>query len=148
MASPFLHIPYWRSGGFEGIQYRTQLYFTPLSRETVTLGIYLFENGGEPWAGRTFDYEIDQHVDKVTTNRDGMISITLGGGQIVRVQINVLDHEYGTGEVHLLEATEETPLLARGEVEVFAQEEAGGFELSISEVTITGGRPVVVDPPR
>ena len=146
MAEPFLHIPFWRTGGFDNIQYRSQLYFTPLSPQPVVLGIYLFENGGEPWAGRTFEYEIDQHIDKVTTNREGMLSIELGGGQVVRIQINVLEHEYGTGEVHLLRAPGDTPLLARGDLEVFAKEDSGGFELSTSEITITGGRPVTVTP--
>jgi|GEM_PF-867507 len=146
MSAGFLHIPFWRSGGWEDITYRTQLYLCPLSQEPVELAVYLFENGGKPWAGRTFNYEIDQSVSQVTTNRDGMLRIRVGAGQMVRIEINVLEHEYGTGEIHLLSGTEVVPLLARGDLESFASEQGEGFELSNSEITITGGTPALLEP--
>jgi hypothetical protein len=37
-------------------------------------------------------------------------------------------------------------MLARGELEVFAAETTGGFEMSTAEITITGGRPVILQP--
>ena len=97
MANGFLYIPFWRAGGWDDNTYRTQLYFAPLSQGPVRLGIFLYENGGRPWVGKTFDYEIDQHVDRVTTNRDGMLDVNVGPNQIIRLEINVTDHEYGTG---------------------------------------------------
>ena len=145
--SGFLHIPFWRTGGWEEITYRTQLYLTPLSREPVRLGIFLYENGGKPWSGKSFTFEIDQHADRVTTNSEGMLDVRVGPGQTVRIEINAMEHEYGTGEVHLLSGGEPTPILARGDLEVFA-EEASGFEMSTSEITITGGKPVVLEPGR
>ncbi len=146
--SGFMYIPFWRAGGWEEITYRTQIYLAPLSSGPVQLGVFLFENGGKPWAGKTFEMEIDQIVKKVTTDRNGMLSVDLGPNQIVRIQINVLDHEYGTGEVHLLSSTEpQVPILARGELEIFA-EEMTGFEMSVSEITITGCRPVILEPAR
>lgn len=143
--SGFMHIPFWRAGGWEDTTYRTQLFFTPLSRAAVRLGIYLFENGGKPWAGKTFQYEIDHFVQDVTTDRNGMVAIDVGPGQIVRLEVNAIEHEYGTGEVHLLSGNEPVPLLARGDLEIFAAER-DGFELSVSEISITGGRPVVLEP--
>lgn len=140
----FLYLPFWRAGGWEDITYRTQLYLTPLSRGPVTLGVFFFENGGQPWSNRTFSIEIDQHVDQIVTDRDGMIRINMGPGQTVRIEINVLDHEYGTGEVHLLAGEPPVLMLARGELEVFARE-AEGFEMSVAEITITGAQPVVLD---
>src|SRR5512136_2740390 len=77
----FMYIPFWRAGGWEEITYRTQLYFTPLSQGPVRLGIYLFENGGKPWANKTFEAEIDQSAGEVTTNRDGMLDVQVGPGQ-------------------------------------------------------------------
>ena len=41
----FLYVPFWRTGGWDDIQYRTQLYFAPLSQGPVRLGLFLFENG-------------------------------------------------------------------------------------------------------
>jgi hypothetical protein len=145
--SGFLYVPFWRSGGWEDITYRTQLYFTPLSRESVRLGLYLYENGGKPWANKSFLMEIDQHTEQISTNREGMLDLSVGPGQTVRVEVNVVDHEYGTGEVHLLSGKEQVLILARGELEIFAQE-ASGFEMSSSEITITGARPVVLEPGR
>lgn len=145
MSVGFLHIPYWRSGGWEDTTYRTQLYFCPLSQEPVELAIYLFENGGNAYANKTFDYEIDQHVDRVSTNREGMLRIRVGAGQIIRIEINALEHEYGTGEVHLLTGTQNVPMLARGELETFASE-ASGFEMSTCEITITAGTPIILEP--
>jgi len=141
----FMYIPFWRAGGWEDITYRTQLYFAPLSQESVRLGIFLYENGGKPWAGQRFNMEIDQRVAQVTTNRDGMLDIEIGPGQTVRIEINVLDHEYGTGEVHLLAGSGPVPLLARGDLELFAAE-ASGFEMSVSEISITGATPVILEP--
>lgn len=140
----FMYIPFWRSGGWEDITYRTQLYLAPLSQSRVRLGVFFFENGGLPWAGKTFSLEIDQSVAEVTTNRDGMIEIEMGPGQTVRIEINVLEHEYGTGEVHLLAGSGGVPILARGDLEIFA-EEAAGFEMSVSEISITGARPIVLE---
>ena len=145
--SGFLYIPFWRTGGWEEISYRTQLYFTPLSRSSVRLGIFLYENGGKPWANKSFQMEIDQHIDRVTTNREGMLDVQVGPGQTVRIEVNAVDHEYGTGEVHLLSGNEQILVLSRGELEIFAQE-ASGFEMSSSEITITGARPVVLEPNR
>jgi hypothetical protein len=143
----FLYLPFWRSGGWEEITYRTQLYFTPLGQASSRLGIYLFENGGKPWANKTFQLEIDQNSGEATTNRDGMLDIRVGPGQTLRVEINVMEHEYGTGEVHLLSGNEPVLLLARGDLEVFASEaSSGGFELSTSEITITGCHPVLLEP--
>jgi hypothetical protein len=141
----FMYIPFWRAGGWQDITYRTQLYFAPLSQEPVRLGIFLYENGGKPWAGQRFNMEIDQRVSQVTTNRDGMLDVEVGPGQTVRIEINVLDHEYGTGEVHLLAGSGPTPLLARGDLELFAAE-ASGFEMSVSEISITGATPVILEP--
>ncbi len=141
----FLYIPFWRSGGWEDITYRTQLYFAPLGRESVRLGIYLYENGGKPWANKSFTVEIDQHSRKAKTNRDGMLDVEVGAGQTVRIEINVVDHDYGTGEVHLLAGGENVPILARGDLEIFAPE-ASGFEMSTSEITITGARPIMLEP--
>lgn len=143
--SGFAYIPFWRSGGWEDITYRTQLYFTPLSRQPVRLGVYLYENGGQPWANKTFLLELDQNTRQISTNRDGMLDIQIGPGQMVRIEINVVEHEYGTGEVHLLSGNEQVLLLARGDLEIFAAE-ASGFEMSSSEITITGGRPIVLEP--
>lgn len=145
MSTGYLYIPFWRAGGWQDTTYRTQLYFAPLSQESVRLGIYLFENGGKPWSGKEFSYEIDQQVSTVRTNQDGMLDITVGSYQIVRIEINVLDHEYGTGEVHLLSGSQSVPLLARGDLELFARE-ASGFEMSTSEITITAGTPVMLEP--
>ena len=141
----FMYIPFWRSGGWNEISYRTQLYLAPLSQGPVRLAVFFYENGGKPWAGKTFAIEIDQMVREVTTNDQGMIAIDIGPGQMVRIEISVVEHEYGTGEVHVVGGTETVPLLARGEVEVFAAE-ASGFEMSISEISITGARPVMVEP--
>lgn len=147
MSLGFVYIPFWRSGGWEDIQYRTQLYLAPLSSEPVDLGIYLYENGGSVWAGKTFNFEIDQHVSQVTTNRDGMFQIRINPFQVVRVEINVLDHDYGTGEIHLLSGTQPVPLLARAELEAFAKEaSSGGFEMTTSEITITAGTPQMLEP--
>ena len=110
--SGFMYIPFWRAGGWEDITYRTQLYLAPLSQEPVRLGVFLFENGGKAWAGKKFNIEIDQHVEQITTNRDGMLPVDVGPGQMVRIEINVLEHEYGTGEVHLLSDNPSVPLLA------------------------------------
>ncbi len=142
-----LYIPFWRAGGWEDITYRTQLYIAPLSQEPVRLGVFFFENGGKPWAGKSFDIEIDQRVQRVTTNRDGMLDVELDPNQVVRIEINVLDHEYGTAEVHLLSGSQPVPTLARGELEAFAKE-AAGFEMSVAEITITGARPEVLEPGR
>lgn len=141
----FMYIPFWRTGGWEDISYRTQLYLTPLSRGRVRLGVFLFENGGTPWAGKELSLEIDQAVGRVTTNADGMLEVDMGPGQTVRIEINVLDHEYGTGEVHLLAGEPPVMMLARGELEVFARE-AEGFEMSVAEITITGAQPAILDP--
>jgi hypothetical protein len=141
----FMHIPFWRTGGWEDITYRSQIYVTPLSQEAVRLGIYLFENGGEPWVDKTFNYEIDQHVDRVTTNSNGLLVIDVGPGQTVRLEINHPEHEYGTGELHLLSGSTPIPVLARGDLEIFASE-ASGFEMSVSSIEITGARPIVIDP--
>lgn len=147
MPNGICYIPFWRAGGWKDITYRTQLYLAPLSQESVRLGIFFFENGGKAWAGRSFDIEIDQIVERITTNRDGMLDIQVGPNQTVRIEINVLEHEYGNGEVHLLSGTNPVPLLARGEVEAFAAE-ASGFEMSICEVSITAGRPEILEPGR
>jgi|SRR5690554_1317360 hypothetical protein len=140
----FMYIPFWRTGGWEDISYRTQLYLTPLSRGRVRLGVFLFENGGTPWAGKELSLEIDQAVGRVATNADGMLEVDMGPGQTVRIEINALEHEYGTGEVHLLDGEGQVPMLARGDLEVFAQE-AAGFEMSVSEISITGARPTVLE---
>lgn len=140
-----MYIPFWRAGGWQEITFRTQLYIAPLSQTPVRLGVYLFENGGKPWAGKTFDMEIDQIVQQVTTDRNGMLNLEIGPNQVVRIEINVLEHEYGTGEIHLLSGSQAVPVLARGDLEVFARE-ASGFEMSSSEITITGARPVVLEP--
>jgi hypothetical protein len=142
--SGFLYIPFWRAGGWEDITYRTQIYLTSLGQGPVDLGIYLYENGGKPWAGRNFSFEIDQKVGSVSTDRNGMLTIRLGPGQTVRIEINVLEHEYGTGEVHLLGGAQSAYILARGDLEVFAPE-TGGFEMSTSEITITGCQPVLLE---
>lgn len=141
----FMYIPFWRSGGWNEIVYRTQLYLTPLSQGPVRLAVFFYENGGKPWSGKTLAIEIDQSVSDVTTNDQGMIAIDIGPGQMVRIEMNVMEHEYGTGEVHVLGGTASVPVLARGEVEVFASEQSG-FEMSISEISITGGRPVILEP--
>lgn len=143
----FMYIPFWRSGGWEDISYRTQLYLTPLSQDTVRLGVFLYENGGQPWGGRNFSIEIDQTVTQASTNSDGLLAIDVGAGQTVRIEINVLEHEYGTGEVHLLQGSGPVPLLARGDLEVFAQESTG-FEMSVSEISITGATPAILQPTR
>ena len=143
--SGFMYIPFWRAGGWQDITYRTQIYLAPLSEQPVTLGVYLYENGGKPWTGKTFSIEIDQSVSEATTDNNGMIQINVGPGQTVRIEINVLDHEYGTGEVHLLSGNQPVALLARGDLETFAQESTG-FEMSTSEITITAARPVVLEP--
>lgn len=144
MAS-FMYIPFWRSGGWEDISYRTQLYLTPLSQDAVRLGVFLYENGGRPWAGRNFSIEIDQSVTQASTNADGLLAIDVGPGQTVRIEINVLEHEYGTGEVHLLQGSGPVPVLARGDLEIFAQESTG-FEMSVSEISITGATPAILQP--
>jgi hypothetical protein len=143
--SGFMYLPFWRAGGWQDITYRTQIYLAPLSEQPVTLGVYLYENGGKPWTGKTFSIEIDQSVSEATTDNNGMIQIDMGPGQTVRIEINVLDHEYGTGEVHLLSGDQPVALLSRGDLETFAAE-AAGFEMSTSEITITGARPVVLEP--
>lgn|SRR5574341_1609470 len=141
----FLYLPFWRSGGWEEITYRTQLYLTPLSQNPARLGVYLFENGGKPWTGKTFNAEIDQRTGQVTTDRNGMLDVTVGPGQTIRIEINALDHEYGTGEVHLLSGDQTILILARGDLEVFAKEPSGtGFEMSTSEISITGAHPVTL----
>jgi hypothetical protein len=141
----FMYLPFWRAGGWEDITYRTQLYLTPLSQQPVRLGVFLYENGGQPWGGKRFTIEIDQHVEQITTNRDGMLDLSIGPGQTIRVEINVVEHEYGTGEVHLLSGSEPVAVLARGDLEIFAPE-ATGFEMSTSEITITGANPVILEP--
>jgi hypothetical protein len=140
-----LYVPFWRAGGWQDITYRTQFYIAPLSQEPVRLGIFFFENGGRPWSGKTFDIEVDQSVQRVTTNRDGMLDIELDPNQVVRIEINVLEHEYGTAEVHLLSGNRPISVLARGDLEAFAREEAG-FEMSMTEITITGAHPEVLEP--
>lgn len=140
-----LYIPFWRAGGWQDITYRTQLYLSPLSDEPVRLGVFFFENGGKPWAGKSFDMEIDHQTTRLTTNRDGMLDVTVGPNQTVRIEINVLDHEYGNGEVHLLSGSKSVPIMARGDLESFATE-ASGFEMTTSEITITAGRPEILEP--
>jgi hypothetical protein len=142
----FMYVPFWRTGGWDDIQYRTQLYFAPLSEGPVRLGLFLFENGGKAWSNKPIDIEIDQRMDRIFTNADGMLDLNLGPNQIIRVQINVPEHEYGTGELHLLSSSEaQVPVLARGELETFAEEKSGGgFELSMSEITMTGSNPVIL----
>lgn len=147
MPNGIMYIPFWRAGGWEDITYRTQLYLAALSQEPVRLGVFLFENGGRPWANKSFDIEIDQHVERITTNRDGMLDIQLGPNQTVRIEINVVDHEYGNGEVHLLSGSVPVPVLSRGELEAFASE-GTGFEMSVSEITITAARPEILEPGR
>jgi len=142
----FLYIPFWRAGGWANFTYRTQLFFTPLSRGPVRLGIYLYENGGKPWSGKVFGLEIDQSMGEGRTDQNGLLDVQVGAGQTLRVEINVTAAEYGTGEVHLIGGSEPVPMLARGEVEVFAAEQTGGFEISTAEITITGGRPVILQP--
>jgi hypothetical protein len=142
----FLYVPFWRAGGYEQIQYRTQLYLAPLSQAPVQLGVYFFENGGRPWVGKKFSVEIDQQVGEVVTDNSGMVAIRLGPNQVARIEINVLNHEYGTAEVHLLDGEPSVALLARGDLEVFASEtNSPGFEMSTSEITITGCRPVTLE---
>ena len=142
----FLYVPFWRTGGWDDIPYRTQLYFAPLSQGPVRLGLFLFENGGKAWANKPLDYEIDQRMARIVTNADGMVDLNLGPNQIIRIQINVPEHEYGTGELHLLSSTEDqVPVLARGELETFAEEQnSSGFELSLSEITMTGSTPAIL----
>ncbi|NDJ52358.1 MAG: hypothetical protein GYB68_04625 [Chloroflexi bacterium] len=145
--SGFLIIPFWRTGTDQtgAIQYRTQLYLTPLSQGPVDLAIYLYENGGKPWSNRTFVFEIDQSVAEVTTNPDGAFVIKVGPGQTLRIEINQNEQEYGTGEVHFVGGAEaQIPLLARGDLEFFGAEAGGGFELSTSEITITGAEPTIL----
>jgi hypothetical protein len=142
-----MYIPFWRAGGWEDITYRTQIYLSALSQEPVRIGVFLFENGGRAWANKSFDIEIDQTTERITTNRDGMLDIQLGPNQTVRIEINVVDHEYGNGEVHLLSGSVPVPVLARGELEAFATE-GTGFEMSTSEITITGARPEILEPGR
>ena len=145
--SGFLYIPFWRAGGWNELTHRTQLYFTPLSQGRVQLGIYLYENGGKPWSGKTLNVEIDRQSGQFVTNNEGMISLEVGPGQTLRLEINAVEHEYGTGEVHVLGGNEQVPMLSRGDLEVFAAEPSGtGFELSTSEISITGGRPVILEP--
>ncbi len=141
----FLYLPFWRSGGWEDISYRTQIYLAPLSQGPVHLGVFFFENGGRAWAGKRLSIEIDQRSAEAVTDQNGMIEIDVGPNQMVRIEINVLEHEYGTGEVHLLSGNEPIPILARGDLEIFAKE-GSGFEMSVSEISITGARPVIVDP--
>ncbi len=142
----FLYIPFWRAGGWAEFTYRTQLFFTPLSRGPVRLAIYLYENGGKAWSGKTFNLEIDQQMGEGRTDQNGMLDVQVGQGQTLRVEINVTTPEYGTGEVHLIGGNEPVLILARGEIECFAAEKTGGFEMSTSEITITGGRPVTLQP--
>lgn len=142
----FLYIPFWRAGGWNNFTYRTQLFFTPLSRGQVRLGIYFYENGGKPWAGKVFNLEIDQQMGEGRTDQNGMLDVQVGPGQTLRVEINVVDPEYGTGEVHLIGGSEPVPMLSRGEMEMFASQPTGGFEISTSEISITGGRPVLLQP--
>jgi hypothetical protein len=142
----FLYLPFWRAGGAEQFTYRTQLYLAPLGQGPVRLGVYLYENGGKAWANKAFGIEIDRHVGEARTDQNGMLDIQLHGGQTVRIEINVVDPEYGTGEVHLIGGNGPVPILARGDLEVFASEPGGGFELSTSEITITGARPVMLQP--
>ncbi len=144
-SSGFLYLPFWRAGGWEDITYRTQIYLTPLSQEAVRLGVFLYENGGQPWSGHDFSIEIDQTVTQASTNQSGMLSVDVGPGQTVRIEINVLEHEYGTGEVHLLSGSEQVPVLARGDLEIFAPE-ATGFEMSVAEISITGATPAILVP--
>ncbi len=143
----FLLLPFWRAGGWEDVTYRTQIYLTPLSQRPVRLGVYLFENGGRPWANKTFKVELDQQVSEAITDANGMIELRVGPGQTIRIEINALEHEYGTGEVHLLDGNEPVPILARGDLEVFAAE-ASGFEMSMSAIEITGARPITLIPGR
>lgn len=147
MPNGIMYIPFWRAGGWEDITYRTQIYLSALSQEPVRIGVFLFENGGRAWANKSFDIEIDQSTERITTNRDGMLDIQLGPNQTVRIEINVVDHEYGNGEVHLLSGSVPVPILARGELEAFASE-GTGFEMSTAEITITGARPEILEPGR
>ena len=141
----FLYIPFWRAGGYQKFTYRTQLYLAPLCQSPVTLALYLYENGGRPWAGKVFSIEIDQQVGEVRTDQNGMFQINMNPNQVVRIEINVLDSEYGTGEVHLVNGDAQIGLLARGEVEVFATKPSGEFEITISEITITGAEPALLE---
>lgn len=142
----FLYIPFWRAGVAKNVTYRTNLYFTPLSRSPVDLAFYLYENGGKPWGGKAFLLEIDQQEGKVNTDNNGMFQVQVGAGQTLRVEINVVTSEYGTGEVHMVGGGEPFPMLARGDLEMFAAEKTGGFEISTSEITITGARPIIMEP--
>lgn len=143
--SGFLYIPFWRAGGYQKFTYRTQLYLAPLCQNPVTLAVYLYENGGRPWANKVFAVEVDQQIGDVRTDQGGMFQINLNPNQIVRVEINVLESEYGTGEVHLVDGDAQIALLARGELEVFASKPSGEFELTISEITITGAQPALLE---
>lgn len=142
----FLYIPFWRAGGLQKFTYRTQLFLAPLSQEPVRLAVYLYENGGRPWAGKVFNLEIDQQSGEVRTDQNGMFTVDMNPNQVVRIEINVLEHEYGTGEVHLVGGSGPVALLARGEVEMFASKPSGEFEITMSEITITGAEPAILEP--
>lgn len=141
----FLYIPYWRAGSYQKLTYRTQLYIAPLCQNPVTLAVYLYENGGRPWAGKVFLIEIDQQTGEVRTDQNGMFQVNMNPNQVARIEINVLDSEYGTGEVHLVGGENQIAVLARGECEVFATKPSGEFEITISEITMTGSEPTILE---
>lgn len=141
----FLYIPFWRAGSWQKFTYRTQLYLAPLCQSPVTLAVYLYENGGRPWANKVFGIEIDQQIGDVRTDQNGMFQLSMNPNQVVRIEINVVDSEYGTGEVHLVAGDRQAGMLARGEVELFATKPSGEFEITVSEITITGAQPVILE---
>lgn len=141
----FMYIPFWRAGAYQKFNYRTQLYLAPLCQNPVTLSVYLYENGGRPWSGKVFTIEIDQQAGEVRTDQNGMFQVNMNPNQVVRIEINVVDSEYGTGEVHLAAGDGQVALLARGEVEVFATKPSGEFEITISEISITGAEPAILE---
>jgi hypothetical protein len=140
----FMYIPFWRAGGYQKFTYRTQLYLAPLCQNPATLAVYLYENGGRPWSNKVFSVEIDQQVGEVRTDNSGMFQITMNPNQVLRVEINVLESEYGTGEVHLVSGDQQIALLARGELELFASKPSGEFEITVAEITMTGSQPTIL----
>jgi len=145
MADGFLYIPFWRAGSYQKFTYRSQLYLAPLCQNPVTLSVYLYENGGKPWSNKVFAIEIDPQTGEVRTDQNGMFQVNMNPNQVVRIEINVLESEYGTGEVHLAAGDQQIALLARGEVEVFATKPSGEFEITTSEITITGAEPAILE---
>ncbi len=143
-----LYIPHWRAGSSrtEDISDRTHLFLTNVSSVEATFALTLFSTDGRPWANQPIDIEDYARVTPSNTDGNGAIGLRLSAGATVRLELNSEGRIIGYAFLQLMEigrgGGDAVFVLARGEVDSFASEQGTGFEMSTSEITITGATPV------